>query len=92
MTDILSRKFACSPDAFESAVGNETVILHAVNGTYYGLDPVGTRIWALINQGLSSQQLCQTLAEEYGVALATIEDDVRDFLTSLEEQGIIVDA
>lgn len=92
MTDILSRKFACSPDAFESAVGDETVILHVVNGTYYGLDPVGTRIWALINQGLSPPEICQALASEYGVALTMIENDVREFLTSLEKQGIIVGA
>ena len=53
MTDILDRHLAPSPDAAESAVGNETVILHLVNGTYYGLDPVGTRIWGLIKEGVA---------------------------------------
>lgn len=92
MTDILERTLAASPDAVESAVGNETVILHLVNGTYYGLDPVGTRIWALIKEGLAPQAICRQLADEYGVERATIEADARTFLGDLEAQGLLVDA
>ena len=90
MTDILARRLTPSPDAAESAVGDETVILHLVNGTYYGLDPVGTRIWELIKQGMSMPEICSTLAAEYGVELTTIEADARTFLTDLEAQGILV--
>ncbi len=91
MTDILDRRFAVSPDAAESAVGDETVILHLVNGTYYGLDPVGTRIWGLIKGGVATPEICRTLADEYDVDLATIEKDARRFLTELEAQGIVID-
>ena len=91
MTDILTRPLTPSPDAVESAVGDETVILHLVNGTYYGLDPVGTRIWAMIKDGAAMPAICRTLADDYGVALATIEEDARAFLTDLEAQGILVD-
>ena len=91
MTDILNRSLAPSPDAAESAVGDETVILHLVNGTYYGLDPVGTRIWAMIKDGVAMPAICATLADEYGVALATVEADARKFLSDLEAQGILVD-
>lgn len=91
MTDILHRKLAPSPDAAESAVGDETVILHLVNGTYYGLDPVGTRIWTMIKDGAAMPAICSKLADDYGVALATIENDARQFLTDLHAQGILVD-
>ena len=91
MIDILSRAVTPSPDAVESAVGDETVILHLVNGTYYGLDAVGTRIWELIKQGVPIVDICRTLADDYAVGLATIEDDARRFLTDLEAQGIVVD-
>ena len=91
MTDILTRPLTPSPDAVESAVGDETVILHLVNGTYYGLDPVGTRIWAMIKDGAAMPDICRTLADEYGFALTTIEEDARKFLTDLEAQGILVD-
>ena len=91
MTDILARTLVPFPDAVESAVGDETVILHLVNGTYYGLDPVGTRIWGMIGEGMATPDICQRLAEEYRVDLATIEADTREFLTDLEAQGILVD-
>lgn len=91
MTDILDRRLVPSDDAVESAVGDETVILHLVNGTYYGLDPVGTQIWAMIKEGVASADICQRLAEQFDVDLPTIEDDARKFLTDLEAQGILID-
>lgn len=91
MTDILGRRLTPSPDAAESAVGDETVILHLTNGTYYGLDAVGTRIWALLKDGIAAPEICRRLAEDYGVELATIEADARVFLSDLEAQGILVD-
>lgn len=91
MTDILQRKLAPSDDAVESAVGDETVILHLTNGTYYGLDAVGTRIWGLIKEHVATPEICRRLADEYGVEQATIEADARRFLGDLEAQGILVD-
>lgn len=91
MTDILDRRLAPSDDAVESAVGDETVILHLVNGTYYGLDPVGTRIWLLLKDGMATHAICRQLADEYGVDLTVIEADARSFLSDLEAQGILVD-
>ena len=91
MTDILQRRLVPSPDAAESAVGEETVILHLVNGTYYGLDAVGTRIWAMLKDGVATPDICRRLADDYGVELAVIEADARKFLGDLEAQGILVD-
>lgn len=91
MTDILNRTLSPSPDAAESAVGDETVILHLINGTYYGLDPIGTRIWAMMKEGLAPPEICRRLADEYEIELATIEADARKFLGDLEAQGILVD-
>lgn len=91
MTDILQRRLSVSPHAVESAVGDETVILHLKNGTYYGLDKVGTRIWALLKDGLAPREICQRIADEYKIDLAVIEGDARKFLGDAEAQGILVD-
>ena len=92
MTDILQRKLVLSGDAVESPVGDETVILHLKNGTYYGLDPVGTRIWTLLKEGLAPVDICERLAAEYGIAREVIDADARRFLEELEAQDIISDA
>lgn len=91
MTDILDRRLVPSPDAATSAVGDETVILHLVNGTYYGLDPVGTQIWALLKDGVAPSEICRRIADDYEVELATIETDARAFLSDLDAHGIVVD-
>ena len=91
MSDIFERHLIPSPDAATSAVGDETVILNLANGTYYGLDPVGTRIWRLITDGVAMSEVCRRLADDYEVDIATIEADARHFLIDLEAQGIMVD-
>lgn len=91
MTDILQRRLTPSPDAATSAVGDETVILHLVNGTYYGLDAVGTQIWAMIKEGVATADICRQLAAKYAIDQPTMEADARRFLTDLEAQGILID-
>lgn len=91
MTDILDRVLVPSPDTAESTVGDETVLLHLVNGTYYGLDAVGTRIWGMLKDGTASPDICRRLVEDYGIDLPTIETDVRAFLSDLVAQDIVID-
>lgn len=91
MTDILNSQLSPSDQAIESRVGEETVLLHLGNGTYYGLDAVGTRIWELIKLGMAPLPICVTLAQEYGVAREVIETDARRFLDDLKAHSILVD-
>jgi hypothetical protein len=72
-------------------VGDEIVLLHLENGTYYGLDPVGTRIWALLKQDHGPVEICRLLSAEYEVAPETVEQDVRSFLTDLKSHGIVIE-
>lgn len=91
MTDILKTTHRFADQIVESAVGDETVLLHLGNGTYYGLDPVGTQIWRMIGQGVAMPEICRRLAEDHAVDVAVIEADARKFLIDLEAQGILVD-
>lgn len=92
MDDLFSRRLIPSPQALESAVGEETVLLHLGNDTYYGLDEVGTRIWTLLGEGAALPAIRDRLAEEYDADAATIEADMRRFLADLLAHGILVDA
>ena len=91
MIDILDRRLAPSDQTVESAVGDETVILHLSKSIYYGLDPVGTRIWEMLKEGVATPDICRRLADDYEVELAVIETDTRRLLTDLEEHGILID-
>lgn len=91
MTDLFSRCLSPSPDALESRVGEETVILHLGNDTYYGLDDLGTRIWAMLRDGTPLPDIRDLLAAEFGVGRERIEADMRSFLGHLLDHDLLVD-
>lgn len=73
-------------------VGDETVILDLASGTYFGLDPVGARIWTLMGEGKMLSEICVTMLEEYEVEREQLEADVLRLATELAERGLIVPA
>jgi hypothetical protein len=75
--------------AVVSRVGAETVLLHLENGTYYGLDPVGTRVWELLQGSSTLGAICDVLHEEYGVSKQVLMDDMRAFFLELAGQDLI---
>lgn len=90
MTDILIERLKASPDAFASAVGDETVLLQVKRGTYYGLDAIGTRIWAGVNEGRIAAEICKEIAADHAVPLETVEADARAFLNDLKANEIVI--
>jgi hypothetical protein len=78
-----------SSDQVSSKLGDEVVILNLRNGVYYGLDPVGARIWELIQEPRTVQEVCAVLLEEYDVTPEQCTSDVLALLRDLEAQGLI---
>jgi len=70
-------------------VGDETVILDLASGTYYGLDPVGARIWQLIAQGRTLAQVCEAMLAEYEVTAADIERDLMALVQTLLDKNLL---
>ncbi len=91
MSEKFGRRLIPSGDAVASPVGDETIILQLKNGTYFGLDPVGTRVWQLLNEGLSPAAICVRLGEEFDATPDVLEADVRRFLVELEASEIIAE-
>lgn len=92
MTDLLARRLLPSELAVESRVGEETVLLHLESGTYYGLDPLGTRIWEQIKDGMAILDICAAIAQDFDTPIETVSEDARAFLADLLGQGILVEA
>jgi hypothetical protein len=70
-------------------IDGEVVMMSVEQGSYYGLDKVGSRIWALIEQPMKVSALCDRLVEEYDVERAVCESAVLKFLDQLLEQGSV---
>jgi hypothetical protein len=70
-------------------VGNETVILDLESGTYFGLNPVGARIWQLIGTGHSVSGICEVMVEEYEVSREVLEHDVLSLAQELVARNLV---
>lgn len=78
------------PDAMESRLGEETVILHLGSGVYFGLDAVGTLVWEAMAGGQAKPaDLCAHVRSSFSDAPDTVEADVTAFLGQLVAHDLI---
>jgi hypothetical protein len=85
----LNKPIVPSPDAVTSRVGAETVILHLRKGTYYGLDPMGTRVWELLQSGTTVQTVCASLLPQFEVSEDTLTQDIGEFIQHLAAEELV---
>lgn len=71
----LDTTFSIPAQVIARTIGGETVILDLESGTYFGLDPVGARIWQLLESGKSLAEACDVMVEEYDVTRDVIQHD-----------------
>jgi hypothetical protein len=76
-------------DVVYRALEGEMVLLNLRTGVYFGLDGVGTRIWQLLEEGCTVAQISEQLADEYDVAAAACEQDVRAFMSALRDNALV---
>lgn len=70
-------------------LGGEAVVLNLDTGTYYGLDPVGTRAWQLLQKPRSLAELRDHIVDEFDVAPERCEADLVSFVASLSAHGLV---
>ena len=85
----LSAKVAIPQQVMARQIGDEQVILDLASGTYFGLDPVGARIWQLLTEGKTLAQACEVMQVEYEVTQETIEHDVLTLVQTLVERQLV---
>jgi hypothetical protein len=85
----LAATVVASASQVSQTVEEEAVILELDQGTYYGLDPVGTRVWSLIQEPCTVADVCDAIVAEYDVARERCEADVVGLLEQLAAKNLI---
>jgi hypothetical protein len=68
----------------------EAVILGLADGVYYGLDPVGATVWALLEAGPHTvAQLRDAVTDEFEVDAPTAEADLIELVGTMLERGLV---
>jgi Coenzyme PQQ synthesis protein D (PqqD) len=70
-------------------LGEESAILNLKNSVYYGMNPVGARVWNLLKQPTSITELRNVLLEEYEVDATRCADDLLALLETMRSEGLI---
>lgn len=76
-------------DVFAAPLEDDTLLLNVTTGRYHGLNPVAARIWDLLADPISEDQLIDRLLEEFEVTPEACRAEVAAFLASLRERGLL---
>ncbi len=85
----MSDQTRIATDVIFEVLEGEAVLLHVGDGTYYRLNRTGTRVWQLLEQGTSRDQIVRTIAAEFDAPETAIAGDVKALLQDLEQHGLI---
>jgi len=68
----------------------ESVLLNLQNGQYFGLNEVGSRMWAVLAQSETIEAALQTLLAEYEVSPEELRADLEALILELEAARLIL--
>jgi hypothetical protein len=86
----LDNRVAIHQDAVFRELDGEAVILQLEAGMYYGLDPVGTRLWQLIEVHGQLRPVLDAALQEFDVAADVLERDLMELVAGLAEKHLVV--
>ena len=90
MTKILiDSSVVVADDVVSCDLDGEAAILNLKDGVYYGLDPVGAKIWNLIQKPMILNNVLQLIMEEYDVDKDTCKGDLLELVEELLDNGLV---
>jgi Coenzyme PQQ synthesis protein D (PqqD) len=78
-----------APEQVSCPLGEEAAILNLKNSVYYGMNPVGARVWNLLKEAKTVTELRNALLEEYEVDAVRCGDDLLALLENMRSEGLI---
>jgi len=71
-------------------IQGQAVVVVPARRELHEFDETATFLWSALSKDRSVADLVQALCDEFEVDQATAEQDVREFLASLEKKGLVV--
>jgi len=78
-----------APSVVSQQLDGEAVLLDLERETYFSLNRVGARIWALIGEGLTFSAIVDRLHDEFDASRAVIADDTLAIVNEMLAAGLI---
>ncbi len=68
---------------------DETALLSAERGKYFGLNSPAARVWSLLVQPSTLAEVCAALTEEFDVDPAVCERDTAELVAEMLQEGLL---
>jgi hypothetical protein len=78
-----------SADISARTIGDETIVLSLPTSRYFTITGVGSRLWELLSEDRSVDELVATIVDEYEVDPVTARRDTEAFLARLRDAQLL---
>lgn len=85
----LQSTVVATDEQLHADVDEETVVLHSETETYYSFNPVAGRIWELLQEPRTVEEIREQIVREYDVTADQCEADLLNFLGVLFEEDLV---
>ena len=82
-------RYLRSPDAIYSEIDGEFVALDINKGQCYGMDGIASKIWSMLAEPHSLEEICLALEAVCDVDPKNCRADVGELLDSLAAEGLV---
>lgn len=82
-------RVVASRDQVSVDLDGEAVILSLADGVYYGLDPVGARVWEMLTEPRTVAELRDAVVAEWDVDAPTAEADLLELLADMAARRLV---
>lgn len=89
MEPIESREILIPTGIRETKSQDGAVLLDIEQGVCFSLNPIGLKIWEMLKEGQSIDQVADTLSNEFPVSKQQVLSDIQEFVTALEAKHLI---
>jgi hypothetical protein len=86
---LLTSTVVAVKDVLGCELQDEAIILDLKSGVYYGLDPMGARLWELIQEPILVRAVCEVILDEYDVTQEQCESDICSFFEEMAVNGLV---
>ncbi len=89
MTASLDHSVRIPDDVVFRELQGEAVILSLESSRYFGLDPIGTRIWQLCEAHHSLRRVWDAMQQEFDAPGEALQADLLKFVDELSANGLL---